>query len=60
MAILKVCFYSSFPITFVTDCLKKSEKLQMWCFTVGSSESLWRHVINYYVTMVYDLTGFGA
>ena len=32
----------------------------MWCFTVGSSESLWKHVINYYVTMVYDLTGFGA
>ena len=29
-----------FPITFVTDCLKKSEKFQVWYFTVGPFESL--------------------
>ena len=29
-----------FPIVFVTDCLKKSEKFQVWYFTVGHFESL--------------------
>ena len=29
-----------FPIIFVTDCLKKSKKFQVWYFTVDCFESL--------------------
>ena len=56
----KIVQIAVFPMNFVTDCLKKSEKFQVWYFTVDYFESLWRHALTHYVTMVQVLTIFGV
>ena len=48
----KIVQIAVFPIIFVTDCLKKYQKLQLWVFTVGCFEWLWSHEVTLDVTMV--------
>ena len=48
----KIVQIAVFPIIFVTDCLKNSQKSQMWVFTVGCFEWLWSHEITLDVTLV--------